>query len=62
MMSETVIPKPENKEDFIVKGWGNRRGEDALIYYIPNNKSPSKPYQKGITVSKFEKAYDEITN
>ena len=29
-----VIPKPEANADFKVKGWGNRRGQEALIYLI----------------------------
>lgn len=36
----TVIPKPDAKADFIVKGWGRRRGENALIYFIPNHNKP----------------------
>ena len=42
----TVIPKPDARSDFIIKGWGKRRGEDALIYYITNHRNPNKPYQK----------------
>ena len=57
----TVIPKPEAKSDFIVKGIGNRRGEKALIYFIPNNNNPQKPYQKGVTVSEFDSAFNELT-
>lgn len=56
------IPKPEAKKKFLVKGWGTRRGEDALIYLIPNQKVPSKPHQKGITVSEFEAAYRQLTS
>ena len=59
--SGTIIPKPESKGEFLIKGIGKRRGEEALIYFIPNNKNPQKPYQKGITVSEFESAYDELT-
>lgn len=55
-----VIPKPRARSDFIVKGWGIRRGETALIYYIPNNSNPEKPYQKGITISEFEIAYRQL--
>ena len=55
------IPKPEAREKFLVKGWGQRRGEEALIYFVPNRKNPSKPYQKGITISDFETAYGELT-
>ncbi|NTU44156.1 MAG: hypothetical protein HGA99_01360 [Chlorobiaceae bacterium] len=56
----TIIPKPAAKAPFLVKGWGIRREEQALIYKIPNHKKPEKPYEKGITVSEFEKAYQEI--
>jgi len=45
-----VTPKPDAKSDFIIKGWGKRRGEDALIYCIPNHQDRNKPYQKGIAV------------
>ena len=58
----TIIPKPEAKADFVVKGWGKRRGENALIYDIPNHKNPNRPYQKGITESEFRKAYLQIVN
>lgn len=56
----TVIPKPKARGDFIVKGWGRRRGERALIYYVPNHKNPSRPGQKGITVSEWQKASDQL--
>ena len=46
----TIIPKPQARADFIVKGWSVRRGERALIYTIPNHKAPTKPYQKGVTL------------
>lgn len=54
------IPKPLPKGQFLVKGWGRRRGEDALIYTIPNHKNPAKPYSKGITASEFESAYQQL--
>ena len=57
----SVIPKPAATADFKIKCWGKRRGEIALIYFIPNHKSPSKPLSKGITISEFQHAYDEIT-
>lgn len=56
----TVIPKPEATADFVVKGWGTRRGESALVYCIPNHQQPGKPYEKGITVSEFKKAFAEL--
>jgi hypothetical protein len=59
----TIIPKPQARGDFIVKKvWGDRRGEDALIYTIPNHNTPSKPYQKGITVSEWVQAFEHLTD
>lgn len=37
-----------------------RRGEPALIYTIPNNRNPQKPYEKGITATEFERAREEL--
>ncbi len=54
------IPKPDPKGRFLVKGWGRRRDEDALIYTIPNHNNPAKPYEKGITVSEFDTAYERL--
>ena len=60
ILSGTVIPKPEARADFVVKAWGQRRGEAALVYSIPNHLNPSKPNEKGITESEFEKAFGEL--
>lgn len=57
---ETRIPKPKARTDSTVKCWGSRRKEPALIYRIPNYRNPSKPYEKGITESEFEKAFAEL--
>lgn len=56
----TVIPKPEATADFIVKAWGKRRGEPALVYFIPNHGNTSRPHQKGVTVSEFKKSFAEL--
>ena len=56
----TVIPKPKAKADFVVKAWGRRRGEQALVYAIPNHRNPKKPHEKGITETEFERAYEEL--
>jgi len=56
----TVIPKPEAKADFVVKGWGKWRGEDAMVYLIPNHRNPSKPHEKGVTRSEFEAAFSQL--
>jgi len=55
-----VIPKPEAKSDFIIKGWGRRRGEEALIYYVPNHENRDRPNQKGVNISEWEKAYSRV--
>ena len=57
----TVIPKPEARGDFVVKGWGRRRGERALIYTIPNHSAFGRPHQKGINESEWVKAFDRLT-
>jgi hypothetical protein len=57
-----VIPKPEAKADFIIKGWGQRRGERALIYTIPNRSTPQNPYEKGITMSEWVHAARQLTS
>jgi hypothetical protein len=57
-----VIPKPDAKSDFIVKGWGKRRGEEALIYFVPNHRNTGRPNQKGINVSEWEKAYSRAVS
>ena len=56
----TVIPKPKAKAEFVVKAWGRRRGEPALIYTIPNRKNPTKPSEKGVTESELERAYEQL--
>jgi hypothetical protein len=56
----TAIPKPEAKSDFLVKGVGRRSGETALIYLIPNHGNPAKPHQKGVTVSEWTQACNQL--
>ncbi len=56
----TVIPKPKARKDFTVKGWGQRRGERALIYNIPNHNNPY-PYRKGITESEWKMAHKQLS-
>ena len=61
LLSGVVIPKPAATADFIVKGWGRRRGDVALVYLIPNHTDPEKPHEKGITEEEFEVAYTQLT-
>ena len=55
----TVIPKPESKKAYTIKGLGESRGEDALVYKIPKNdpEKHSKESEKRITFTAFYKAY-----
>jgi hypothetical protein len=55
-----IVPKPQARGDFIFKGWGKRRGEHAFIYTIPNHKTPTHPYEKGITNSEWEQAAEHL--
>ena len=57
-----VIPKPQAHADFIVKGWGKRRGERALVYSIPNHSNPSRPHETGVTSSEWEQAFERVTS
>ncbi|CAK2398541.1 MULTISPECIES: hypothetical protein [Vibrio] len=52
-----VIQKPEMKTDFVIKGLGIRRGEEALIYRIPSHSKKASFYEKGVTLSEFQFAY-----
>lgn len=54
------IPKPKSQADFVVTGWGVRRNERALIYAIPNHKTPTKPYRKGIMESEWIQAFEQL--
>ena len=56
----TFIPKPIATGAFRVKGRGKRRGEDALVYFIPNHSDSRKPHQKGVTASEFERAHARL--
>ena len=58
--SGTVIPKPEPRGDYKVKGWGIRRGADALVYTIPSHTNPAKPYEKGISLPEWRQAFEQL--
>lgn len=57
-----MIPKPAARAPFRVKGWGMRRGGDALIYFVPNRRDPSVPYEKGVTSRELRAAYHQLMN
>ena len=53
------VPRPQ-AEPCRIKGWGCRRNEPALVYFIPNRGNPAYPHEKGITETEFEKAYSRL--
>lgn len=53
MFKPGVIIRP----NYVMKGVGQRRGEPALVYYIPNHAHPDRPSEKGVAESEFEQAY-----
>lgn len=53
------IPKPETDRAYRVKGWGNRRGERALVYSIPSRANRKYAQEKGVTESEWIQAYDQ---
>ena len=56
----TAIPRPQSRGGFVVKGWGRRRDEQALVYNFPNRRDPSRPCQKGITMSAWKTAPGQL--
>ena len=53
------VPKPKTKP-YRIKGWGCRRNEPALVYFIPNRGNRDYRHEKGITETEFEKAYSRL--
>jgi hypothetical protein len=47
--------------DYTVKGLGKSRGEDALVYLVPNRRV-GKPSEKRIRQSEWEAAYQHLSN
>jgi hypothetical protein len=56
----TIIPKPQARKPFRVKGDGIRRGHPALIYTIPNHADPARSHKKGVTYAELDRAYAEL--
>ena len=59
ILDGTRVPKPK-AESYEIKGWGFRRKEPALVYFIPNRRKPENPWEKGITETEFVEAYDRL--
>ncbi len=55
-----VIPKSQEKGDFIIKGEGIKRKEKALIYKIPSNSEKQNYYEKGITEKEYKISYQQL--
>jgi hypothetical protein len=53
----TMIPKPRSDQSSSIDGWGTRRGQDALVYRMPNHRNPARPHGKGVTISGFRDAF-----
>ena len=56
----TIIPRPQSAREYRVVGWGQSRGEDALVYSIPTLLSGGKASKKRIKISDFKAAYDVL--
>jgi hypothetical protein len=52
----TIIRGPKGSQLTVVR-WGQSRGQEALVYSIPNRKVGGKPYTKRITVVDFQDAH-----
>jgi hypothetical protein len=46
--------------NYQVKGFGTRRGQEALVYLIPNRKKLGNCYEKGISEPEWEQAYGQL--
>jgi hypothetical protein len=46
--------------NFTLRRWGVRRNDRAIIVAIPNHKEPSKPHEKGVTVSELRQAFARL--
>ena len=53
----TILPGTR----YSVKGIYRRRGEAALVYRIPNRTDANGWYEKGVTESDCERAYERLT-
>jgi hypothetical protein len=45
---------------YVVKRCGKRHHEEAIVYYIPNSKQPTKPDEKGFSSSELCHAYSQL--
>jgi len=45
-----------------IKGLSKRRGEDAIVYLVPNREDPTKPSPKGFAASELRCAYRQLSN
>ncbi len=57
---DTWIPKPESTGKYKVVGWGESRGEEALVYEIPAEAGSLKASRKRVTASAFELSFSAL--
>ena len=55
----TIIPQPIS-DGYQVKGYGKSRGQEALVYLIPNRNNPNSPNTKRVPKSDWEEAYEYL--
>ena len=55
--SGTSIPRPRARTPCLVVGWGQSRGETALVYSIPARPGTKRRSTKRIPLSALESAY-----
>lgn len=56
----TRIPKPRSTEIYTVVGWGQSRGEEALVYRLPTKAGTKKSSRKRITASAFVAGFEVL--
>jgi hypothetical protein len=59
-----VLALPKGKKvapDYTIKGPGNSRGEDSLVYLVPS-RTGANASQKRVRKSEWELAYQELSN
>jgi len=56
----TQIPKPQSTDIYTVVGWGQSRGEKALVYRLPTKSGTKKASEKRITESAFVAGFEVL--
>ena len=59
--SGSVVHETRNGVRYRIKGWGQRRGEAALVYSIPS-RTRRNGTEKGVTASEIRLAHSRLVN